>query len=71
MNSNISFSEIAYTIQDDDENYLSIAEIDETSIISNYSVLHSSLSTQIHPISASQPTPFSQVISPIKCRRLL
>ena len=66
MNSNISFSEIANTIQDDDENYLSIAEIDETSIISNYSDLHSSLSTQMHTILASQPTPVFPVISSIE-----
>ncbi len=66
MNSNMSFSEIANTIQDDDENYLSIAEIYETSIISNYSDLHSPLSTQIHSISASQPTPTFQVVSPLE-----
>ena len=43
-----------------------LAEIDETSLISNYSDLHSPLSTQIHYISASQPTPVFHVISPIK-----
>ena len=43
-----------------------LAEIDETSLISNYSDLHSPLSTQIHSISASQPTPVFHVISPIK-----
>ena len=66
MNSDVSFGKIANTIQDDDENYLSIAEIDETSPISNYSDLYSPLSTQIHSISASQPTPVFHVISPIE-----
>ena len=66
MNSNVSFGKLANTIQDDDENYLSIAEIDETSPISNYSDLYFPLSTKIHSISASQPTPVFHVISPIK-----
>ena len=66
MNSNISFGKIANTIQDDDENYLSIAEIDKTSLISNYTDLHSPLSTQILSISPSQPTPVFHVISTIK-----
>jgi len=39
MNNNIVVSKITNTIQDDDENYLSIAEINETSLISNCSDL--------------------------------
>lgn len=63
MNSNTSFSKIANTLQDDDENYLSIAEADETSPISSCSDLHSSLPTQIPSVSASQQPPVIHVMS--------
>jgi hypothetical protein len=66
MNNNILVSKITNTIQDDDEHYLSIVEIDETSPLSNYSDLHSSISTQIQSVSASQQPPVFHVMNQIK-----
>jgi hypothetical protein len=65
-NSVTSDIEIASTNQDDDENYLSIAEINETSIISDIADLHSSHSIQPTSISVTQHTPILHAISNIE-----